>query len=63
MQPPLTPTPSEILEKPLLGGSEIFNLVWGGGGRGGVIVLGGSHNFEVKTKTAQYQHEEYFWNN
>ena len=60
MQPPPTPTPSEILEKSLLGGSEIFNLVWGGGGN---FVRGGSHNFEVKTKTAQYQHEEYFWNN
>ena len=48
----------KILEKPLLGGSEIFILVCKGGelycwwGGGGNVVGEGSRNFELKDKIA-----------
>lgn len=48
----------KILEKPLLGGSEIFILVCKGGelycwwGGGGDFVGEGSRNFELKDKIA-----------
>ena len=41
----------KFLEQSLLVGSKIF------------ILLGGSHNFEVKIKIASYQYRVYFWNN
>ena len=44
------------------GGLKFLFWLWGDlycwGGEGG-----GSRNFEVKIKTAEYQYKEYFWNN